>query len=203
MGKSRAPEVDEEGLAAYLATPNRKLVGLGNRFAQVEKLMQSKNIPNSYIAFEGMAALLGARIEGYSDEELKAIWPESWGTDEVAVPAKLLNALSAAWVKYKEDVSGRTFGEVLGLEGGGQGKKRSVSLQITRDKDRRLANEVVIIYLSPTENGERSTRDAAISQVAERHDLTFETVDEAYKKYGQSAIFELKQQGILKGGGTS
>ena len=105
MGKSRAPEVDEDGLAAYLTSRDLKLVGLGNRFAQLEKLMQAKEIPNSYIAFEGIAALLGGRIEGYSDDELRPSWPESWGSGEVTVPATLLNALSGAWLEYKKRCS--------------------------------------------------------------------------------------------------
>ena len=203
MGKSRAPEVDEDGLAAYLTSRDLKLVGLGNRFAQLEKLMQAKEIPNSYIAFEGIAALLGGRIEGYSDDELRPSWPESWGSGEVTVPATLLNALSGAWLEYKKDVPGRTFGEVLGLEGGGQGRQRSVSRQITRDKRRQLGNEVAFIYAKPGENGERPSLAAAIEEVATKHGISFETVEGAYKEYGGPTLEELKRQSILKGGKTS
>lgn len=196
MGKSRAPEVNEDGLAAYLAAPDLKLRGLRNRFAQLDELTQAKKIPASYIAIEGMAALLGARIEGYTDDKLRACWPTSWGNGEITVPATLLIELSAAWIKYKEDVPGRTFGEVLDLEGGGQGKKRAVSAQITRDKHRQLANEVILIYVTLDENGERSTLATAIEEVATNHGISFETVQTAYKDYGPATLEELKRQGI-------
>ena len=145
MGKSGAPELDKEGLAAFKAEQDLKLFGLRSRFAEFEELRRSGNLPTSFIAFEGLSALLGARLSGYSDADIRACWPEDWGGGEVTVPAAFLQVLGAAWLTYKEDVPGKTFGEILRLEGGGQGRKRVVSVQKTRDRHHRLGTEVALL----------------------------------------------------------
>ena len=198
MGKSGAPELDKERLAAFKAEQDLKLFALRSRFAEFEELRRSGNLPTSFIAFEGLSALLGARLSGYSDADIRACWPEDWGGGEVTVPAAFLQVLGAAWLTYKEDVPGKTFGEILRLEGGGQGRKRVVSVQKTRDRHHRLGTEVALLYIGIPGNGVKPKIADAIAAIADKHDVSPETVQDAYKMYGWPLVERAQKLGILK-----
>jgi hypothetical protein len=203
MGKSRAPEIDEDGLARFSKRNDRELLALRNRFLQYEDLRQANEIPCSYIALEALASLLGGRQEGYSDADLQCYWPEAWGTATVAVPASLLDVIAQAWIEYKKGEKGRTFGEVLGIEGGGKGFKRAVSAQRKRDEHRLYGREVALLYTGSPDKSCRPTLQQAIEAVAQDHGVSFETVEAGYKKFGRPTIDEAGRNGILKGGKTS
>ena len=198
MGKSGAPELDKAGLAAFKAEQDLKLFALRSRFAEFEELRRSGNLPTSFIAFEGLSALLGARLSGYSDADIRACWPEEWGGGEVTVPAAFLQVLGAAWLTYKEDVPGKTFGEILRLEGGGQGRKRVVSVQKTRDRHHRIGTEVALLYIGIPGNGVKPKIADAIAAIADKHDVSPETVQDAYKMYGWPLVERAQKLGILK-----
>jgi hypothetical protein len=204
MGKSRAPEVDEDGLYDYLSNSlDLKLVGLRNRFAEYEKLRQAEKLPVSFIAFDALASLLGAKIEGYSDADLRACWPETWGSGEVTVPATFLEALGNAWMQYKVADAGVTLGEVLGLEGGGQGRQRAITAQRKRDQHRLYGLQVALMYIGSSEGSTRPTLDQAIEAVAKEHCIGLETVKTAYEKFGRPLTEGARRRGILKGRKTS
>lgn len=203
MGKSRAPNVDEEALANYLTKYDVKLLALQTRFAEYEALVKNGGLPASFVAIDVLVALLGARMEGYSDSDLRACWPEAWGNGELTIPAALLREIGQAWLVYKDDTLGKTFGEVLGLEGGGQGYKRAVSRQRKRDQRRLFGHQVALFYTRPHENGNRPTLQQAIAAVAQDHEVSFETVEDAYKEFGRPLTDEARHRGILKGGKPS
>jgi hypothetical protein len=203
MGKSRAPEVDEDGLADYLTKYDVKLLALQTRFAEYEALVKNGELPASFVAIDVLVALLGARMEGYSDSDLRACWPEAWGNGELTIPAALLREIGQAWLVYKDDTPGKTFGEVFGLEGGGQGRQKAVTAQRKRDQHRFFGQLVALKYDGSPNDRTRPTLDQVIEAVASEHGISVETVENAYKKFGRPLTEEARRRGILKGGKTS
>lgn len=198
MGKSRAPEIDEDGLAKHRAE-STELTTLKNRFLQYEERREAKELATPYIAFEAIAALLGARIEGYSDEDLRACWPDAWGTSAVSIPASLLLVLARCWIQYKQPSDRLTLGEVFQLEGRGQGKQKAIRRQHAVDRNRKYANRVVLYYTQQP----GTSLEASIVRAAADFDVSEETVQVAYKKYGKQLIAKAQTAGVLKGGITS
>jgi hypothetical protein len=106
-------------------------------------------------------------------------------------------------MKYKVADAGKTLGEVLGLEGGGQGRQKAITAQCKRDQHRLYGRQVALIYDGSSEGGTRPTLDQAIEAVAKEHGISLETVETAYKKFGRPLTEEARRRGILKGGKTS
>ena len=198
MGKSRAPEIDEDGLKKHRAE-STELTTLKNRFLQYEEQRAAKELATPYIAFEAIVGLLGARIEGYSDEDVRACWPDAWGTTTVSMPASVLRELALCWIKYKQPDDGRTLGEVFQLEGGGQGKQKAIARQRSVNLNRSYAIHAALYYTQLLE----TSLEASIARTAEDFDVSVDTVQLAYKKYGKSLIAKAQEAGILKGGMTS
>ncbi len=203
MGKSHAPEVDNDALAEYRLTRDLTLEALRNRFLQFEERRQAQELGTPHIAFEALSSLLGGQMQGYSDDELRSCWPEAWGEATVSVPASLLDALTYYWARYREDTAGRTIGEVFGLEGGGQGRQRSITAQNKSDLHRGYANAVLRLYTRTGDENDHLTLTKAIEQVAEDMGVSHETVEAAYKAYGRAVIESGKTEGFLKGGKSS
>ncbi len=194
MGKSRAPEVDEDGLARHRAATNKELTALKNRFLQYEEQREAEGLATPYIAFEAIAGLLGAHMEGFSDGQVRNCWPDAWGTSAVSLPASVVMVLANGWIKYKQPASRQTLGEVFQLEGGGQGKNRATARQDAVDRNRKYANLVVLYYTQQT----GVSLEIAFERVAMEFDVGVETVQTAYKKYGKRLMSKAREVSILK-----
>lgn len=194
MGKSRAPDIDEDGLARHRAAANKDLSALKNRFLHYEEQRAAEGLSTPFIAFEAIAGLLGAHLEGFSDEQVRTCWPNAWGTSAVSLPASVVMVLAKGWIKYKQPESSQTLGEVFKLEGGGQGKNRATARQAAVDRSRKYANQVVLYYTQQT----GVSLEIAIEQVALEFGVGVETVQKSYKKHGKSLIAKAQEAGILK-----
>lgn len=195
MGKARAPKLDEEGLARHLSE-DLDLTALRNRFLQYEEQREAEELATPYIAFEALVGLLGARLEGHSDEQTRACWPDTWGTSAVCIPASLLLVLARGWIEYKQASDRLTLGEVFQLEGKGQGKQKAIARQRTADRNRKYANRVVLYYTQQP----GTSLEASIARAAEDFSVSDETVQLAYKKFGKRLIAKAQAAGVLKGG---
>jgi hypothetical protein len=195
MGKARAPAIDEDGLVRH-RSENMDLTALRNRFLQYEEQRQAKELATPYIAFEALVGLLGARVEGYSDEQLRSCWPETWGTSAVSLPASVLMSLAHGWIEYKQPKNSRALGEVFKLEGSGQGRQKAVARQNAIDRNRKYASRVVLYYTQQP----GMSLEASIARAAEDFVVSVETVQLAYKKYGKHLIAKAQTAGVLKGG---
>ena len=162
MSKPRPPKLNKDALASLKANAD-KIDALKARLMQLDELRAKEELTTTFIAFEALSSLLGSRIEGLSDGDLRPAWLESWGDGTVEVPATLLKVLAESWVEYKDAPSGATLGEVFGLEGGGQGRSKIKDTQATRDLHRRLANEVGSRYVAAGVAGENGEEAKPIS----------------------------------------
>jgi len=168
------------------------LVQLTSRLEELDIEHRDGKLPSTYIALDALGAFVGCRLEGYSDEEWRATWPEIWGTEEISVPLVLLVALRDAWFDYKVAPIGKTLGESFHLEGlgarGVKGRKQ------TRDKSKGLSNRVLNEYICA--EGEISLEDA-IAIVAESQGVAFKTVEKAYQECGPETRKRLARFGII------
>lgn len=154
-----------------------------NRFNMLDEHRKKNGLPTTYITLEGLSFFQASREQGYTDEELREAWCDSWGKEEVVVTAALLNTLMTAWLKYCDAPSGKTLGEAFGLEAGGQGKLPAYKLQMNRDHRREIAQQVEIEYIIAGENGDPISEERAQTMIAEQRDLSFETVRKAHNEY--------------------
>ncbi len=195
MTRSRAPEIDFEGLQ----TSKESLTDLDRlklRLEDLEALRDAGELNRAYIAFDALAAFLGARMSGFSDAELRETWPEIWGTDTIALPRALVAALAEGWMAYKQANTGSGLGEAFKIEGGGgQGKQPMKTRQRHRDHDLSLARAAEAEWVA-----HRGSQEAAWKAVAEKAGVSVETVRRAHQKYGPELRKRSKNHGITKSG---
>ena len=201
MSKPRPPKVNKENLrkAKSQTSPITKLK---SRFELLEELKEKIKLPTSYIALEAFCELYGGRQEGFRDEELREAWPKDWGNETITIPAVLVQALTSAWIDYKEAPSGKTFGESFKLEGGGQGKPKVKDIVKMITKNRVLTNEVMINYLSGDEKGQPISIEKAIANVhgskqEKMRGFSEVTAKKAYTRGKKDLFKKLKDKGIL------
>jgi len=201
MSKPRPPKVNEENLkeAKSQTSPITKLK---SRFVLLEELKQKIKLPTSYIALEAFCELYGGRLKGYKDEELREAWPKDWGDQTITIPAVLVQALTDAWIDYKEAPSGKTFGESFKLEGGGQGKPKVKDIVKMITKNRVLTNEVMINYLRGDEKRqpisiEKSIANVSGSKPEKMRGFSEVTAKKAYTRGKKDLFKKLKDKGIL------
>jgi hypothetical protein len=173
------------------------LFKLRQRFKFFEAERRNRQTDIAYIALDVITAFCGGRLAGYSDDDLRKTWPVDWGDQAVAVPYPLLKALADAWVEYQEAPSGKSFGEVLGIEGGGQGKSRTRERRKARDAQYKRAREVWLEYLHAAMIDQPIPLEKAKELVAERFEVSFDAVEAAFKKQGKLIKDELILAGVL------
>ncbi len=194
MNKPRPPRLDAEKLSK---TKVDDLSKLKSRLAFFEEGRKNKKIPTTYIAMESLSALLGGRIAGYTDEELRACWPKYWGEETLLIPAALIETLSAVWIDYLQAPTGTTLGEAFKLEGGGQGKNKIRDTLKTIDKARSLSHQVELNYLAGDEKSKPISLEEVYVNVSEDNNVSFDTVRKAHQKYGKYTRRELEALGII------
>jgi len=200
VAKPTPPPVNLQRLAACNTTKS-DLDTLSARFRQFEASRKAEELPTTYIALEALAAMSGARISGYSDEELRSTWPETWGGTPVAVPLSLLLALAVPWIKYLGAGPGVTVGEAFKLEGGGQGVQRVKKSQQNADKDRALAIKQIALYVAQGPADQPRSWEWVSDTVAGEQGLSFEKVNEARKAFAPEILKSAAQKGIIQNRG--
>ncbi len=102
----------------------------------------------------------------------------------VTVPMWVVLNLARAWNAYRDAPSAKTFGEVLGIEGGGQGKRRAKEAWMKRNRDLRLTLAVHKIRVEAQERGQRLSLEKAYASVAESTDTSEDIVLRAWRQHG-------------------
>ena len=194
-GKPQPPKLDLQTVQALKDAfdgPSQ----LFNRFSQLEERNKEGKINTAFIAFEAIAAFLDLYDKGFPQEDITRSWLDEWGTGSIEVPTAVLAALAYPWIEYQNGPRGKTLGEHFGLEGGGSGKRPLKSLSKTADENVKLSNEVVIEYLAASQS-EPISIELAQAKIAERFDVSFDTVDKAYTANKKRLEQRLKEVGII------
>ncbi len=103
----------------------------------------------------------------------------------MTVPMWVVLNLASAWNAYRDAPSAKTFGEVLGIEGGGQGKRRAKEAWMNKNRDLRLTLEVHKRRVEAKEGGQWLSLENACAQVAESKGTTENIVRLAWKRHGR------------------
>lgn len=198
---SAKPTVDAEALRALREYLEDDL----NRFVfqthfRASALLDESGLPRALIAMEMLQSAFSAFEAGRSHSELAEGYPvEAWRTDTVEVPRAWLRVLVEGWEKYKCSPPGTTLGEVLGLEGGGQGKEPARNKLGDFNRRCRLSNATLVEYLSERSEGGRGSWENACATVAEAEGVHHDTVKRASQVMRKRTLSDLSNAGALRG----
>lgn len=196
-GKPKPPKLDLQAVQALKDAFDAPSI-LFNRLSELEERNKAGTVNTAFIALEAIAIFLELYDQGIDQEDIKRSWLDEWGTGSIEVPTAVLAALAYPWMEYKVGPSGKTLGEHFGLEGGGSGKRPLKNLSKKADENVKLSNEVVIEYLAASQSGPISI-EAAQARIAERFDVSLDTVGNAYKANKKRLESRLKEVGIILG----
>lgn len=164
----------------------RFLRQLRARMVQFCERVSAGKLPAAYASFELLSALYSAKeIE---QKKLSETFPsQNWRDDTVEVPRALLAPLAQGWLRHRE-------GEVdlsaaFELAASSKGKKPSVKAELTRERDIRLSNMVVIELIEAELSGSTISVDAACATVQEKLEAAvgYRVIERAYRTYGYEA----------------
>ena len=203
MGKPKPPEINEENLKKVKSQTN-PLTMLKSIFESLEVMRKTGELPTNYINLEAIYTIFTSLVAGYSLEEIKATYPKEWGVGEnaaygteISLPTALLVSLCNDWVKYHKPDCEKPFGEVLGIEGGGQGKSSAKKKLKTIIYHRNLAYRVEAQYYKRTET-ETISLKKIIKNIADQDGITTDTVEKAHRKYHKPFREELLDLEIIQ-----
>lgn len=171
----------------------RFLAKLNARSRQLAEMATNGERSKEFVALEILMSMYSAYADNLEPSKVvAALAVPQWRADVVPVPRHLLSLVANAYADYTFQDNGRTFGECLGIEGGGQGKSRETTKQGVRDRNQALANRVNTLRLWAKKNHIPMTQVYAINFIFEEEaelgrDTSFETVRAAYRKYGRQA----------------
>ncbi|MDI3336646.1 hypothetical protein QKW60_09525 [Defluviimonas aestuarii] len=150
--------------------------------------------PESYAAFELLAAIFSARE--IDPAKLRAVFPvKAWREETVEVPVGLLRPIVLGWLNYIEPSNALSLGQSMQIEGDKQGVSPTRNLQATKDRDRRLAKQVVLDIVQTKLQGSTLSIDAACVSLAQREKVSLRVVERAYKKFGPYMRKKLQELG--------
>lgn len=171
---------------------NGVIFDLSNR---ASLLLDERELPRAAIALDMLQSRLSTDL---AHSELREAYPlQAWREDTVEVPRAWLRVLVEGWETYKDAPDGTTFGEAMGLEGGGQGKfpVRTKFKQMRREVH--LSNAAIIEYLTLKADGESASWERAYLAVAEAEGVSPDTVKRASEARRPAALARMDAIGLL------
>lgn len=102
----------------------------------------------------------------------------------VSVPFWIVDFLAQGWISYLEAPSGRTLGETLGIEGGGQGRRPAKEQFKNLLRDVTLALKVAALRDEAENEGEKVSLERAYLDIAQGEDVSKDTVKRAWRAHG-------------------
>lgn len=169
----------------------RFLTQLEARLRQLAERVRKGELAEAYASFEILCSLYSAK--GIEDDKLTRAFPsEAWRNDCVPVPRLFLASLARGWVSHKEGEA--DLAKALGLAAPSKGARPTVSEEVKRERDIRLANKVVLELAAARMEGKPISIDAACETVRESTLESRRVIERAYKAHGaksQKALAEI------------
>jgi hypothetical protein len=177
---------------------HRELLQLSQRLEIFEERRKEEILTTTFIAFDAIAAVVGARKEGFASEQIRGCFPAEWGDSTVEIPTVLISVLAEAWMRYKEDYSTRSMGQSFGLEATSTNTRKMMTTCEDADRHLRLANAVELAYWAASTSEQPISFETAIAQVSEARGASYEVVRRAHSKYKDHVRKQLITFGLLK-----
>ena len=183
---------------AALSETERNLLRLKNYTLGLIEELEAGDLPKEAIAFETILSAFGASEGGLDHSAIKAAYPiQSWREETITLPKALIRVIVEAWVRYKSAPQGKTLGECMNLEGGGQGNHPAKERIEQLNKEARLSNEVLIEYLALKAMGGHVTWEKAYASVAENTGVSEATAKRASDKRKARTLEAMARDGLL------
>lgn len=179
------------------------LLQLSQRLELFEERREEEALTTTFIAFEAISAIFGAREEGFTSEQIRGCFPFEWGDRTVEIPSALILVLVDAWNNYKQNYNQTTMGQSFRLEAKGTNTRKMITACEDADRHLGLANAVEVAYWAASKTEQPLSFEAAIGEVSEARGASYEVVRRAHSKYKDRVRKQLISMGILKHVGSS
>ncbi len=171
---------------------------LQSRSIQLAKLANKGERAPEFVALEILTSLFSGYQGGLQHRDvIDALGVREWREQTVPVPYDLLRLIVESWFSYRNQDNNKTFGECLGIEGGGQGRQRAANKQDVRDRNQSLANRVTITLLMAKNNSVKMSQAQAFSLIRDEEielgrQTSVEAIRLAWRKQGKPTFDQLK-----------
>lgn len=195
------PKLDPEALSRETAQARSDPTGafVERLRARIESLTEDGRFVKELIALEALESIMSAQVCGVSHDELKGAYPvEAWQRETVTVPADLLRVILDGWRAYKGAGAGRTFGECLSLEGGGQGKQPQRATLQAYKREIRHSRLTGLGYLLDDEPSWEAAAFAVSEQEHDKLGTSPSSVLRASQKHRARMLAGLKAKKIIE-----
>lgn len=181
----KEPSVEQrEALEAYMRHPEKKLILARYRMDGLGALVDKKELPLTFLAFEVLNELALAHQAGFVPAQYNKVAPDRFSSATVEVPVNLLDHLLTCWGEYiQSDINKGSLDKSFGLAAD---KRRGRPFLHTFKKvasEFQYAEAVMIVRVLYYFKGSPMTLTRAFEEVAGMKKTSSETVKNAWGKH--------------------
>lgn len=196
VNKNPLLEEQKEAILDFIADPKHKLGTFKEYIENLERMMESGELPNTYIAFEIIENIIGGIERGYTNDDILSALPGNFQNNYVKIPSVVLHALLNGWGKYKHSTL-RDMNASFGLLGE-ETKRPPISKLINLNKEKELVRLVITELFIARMEGKKASLEQAFEDVSLQNGVSasYETIRKAWYKHRDEFNSELIAKGL-------
>lgn len=176
-GKLRKETEALVGAMSSLSEQEKYLVSLEAWARMLLGELQERRLSQAAVSLDLLSSISSAHDGGLRHSDLRDAYPvKAWREDTVEVPRAWVNSLVEGWRKYRLAGPETNLGEVLGVEGGGQGQQPARVAFNNLRQDVHRYNAVSIEQRAGALDGTFLSQEQARASVAESLGLSDDAV---------------------------
>lgn len=181
MTKFKPSQEQVDALERFINDPKREIHSAQYRLDGFADLVDKEKLPKAFLAFETLDQITLAQEKQFSSDEYLEVVPDCFASVTVKVPLFVLNTLLNCWDDFiHSDPTKASLEKSFGFAAP-KPKVRPIQQIIDKlDKDRYLAQQVVIRRIEAWSKGGKLKLAQAFANIAAEEDVSSETVRRAW-----------------------
>ena len=181
MTKFKPSQEQVDALQHFINDPKREIHSARYRLDGFADLVEKEKLPKAFLAFEILDQITLAQENRISSSEYLGIVPDCFASETVEVPLFVLNTLLNCWDDFiHSDPTKASLEKSFGFAAP-KPKSRPIQQIIDKlDKDRYLAQQVVIRRIEAWSKGGKLKLVQAFANIAAEENVSPETVRRAW-----------------------
>lgn len=178
-------------IKTQISDPTFQLQRLQQKVDYLEELRCKGAIPNSYVAFEVIAEIVGGCENGFEDDVLNDAVSQTFGEHRIKIPSALLIALMRCWHHYKT-APVLDLDTSFGMNATGNSRKPKTKKD-TFDDYYYYAEKVLLARLSGRLQQKHQSYEDIYNSVAEQERVSPKTIQTAWKTHKRRILNALSE----------